>query len=140
VFRAQGSGDGVMLHDRASAAVTGTDVAAFVSDVAVAVRRSAVLGEVSYRDVAYAVDQLLGRDMLEAGHVKAYVAGAVVGHSNDGSLREFGERALADRRGLNLVGIPPANVSWWAPWARLVKWSAVDSALIVRDRDLPVWR
>lgn len=132
VFAAQGA-PGVVTVRSGGEAQPEASVASFLSDVAVALRRSVVVGAVPYRDVSYAEDQLLGRDLLAAGHSKAYAPDAVVEHSNDGNLREFGARALADRRGLNAVGIPPTHASWASALARLVKWSAVDSVLIVRD-------
>lgn len=133
VFAAQGPAGTVTVHTASATPSAGSETAAFLSDVAVALRRSVVVDEVPYRDVAYAEDQLLGRDLLAAGYAKAYAPDAVVEHSNDGNLREFGERALADRRGLNSIGIPPTHTSWVAALARLVKWSAVDSGLILRD-------
>src|SRR5690606_31114836 len=132
VFAAQGPAGVVTVHEGAPQG-EGVETASFLSDVAVALRRSVVVSEVPYRDVEYAEDQLMGRDLLAAGYAKAYAPDAVVEHSNDGDLREFGERALADRRGLNSIGIPPTHTSWGSALARLVKWSAVDTTLIARD-------
>lgn len=135
VFDAQGPAGVTTIHVNDGDTLVGVTTASFLSDVAVALRRSVVVSTVPYRDVPYAEDQLMGRDLLAAGYAKAYTPDAVVEHSNDGNLREFGERALADRRGLNAVGIPPAYTSWLSALARLVKWSAVDTALIVNDRN-----
>lgn len=135
VFAAQGPLGEVSLHGGGGDGRQ-QQAAAFLSDVAVALRRSVVAGSVPYRDVSYAEDQLLGRDLLAAGFAKAYAPDAVVEHSNDGTLREFGARALADRRGLNSIGFAPSHASWGSALARLVKWSAIDSVLILRDREL----
>src|SRR5690606_33874099 len=131
VFAAQGPLGEVSVH-RGGGDGGQEPAAAFLSDVAVALRRSVVAGSVPYRDVSYAEDQLLGRDLLAAGFAKAYAPDAVVEHSNDGTLREFRARALADRRGLNSIGFVPRRSSWVGALAGLVKWSAVDSLLILR--------
>ena len=46
----------------------------FYSDVNSAARKDILTGEVPYRDVSYAEDQLLGRDVISAGYIKAYDA------------------------------------------------------------------
>lgn len=43
----------------------------FYSDVNSAARKDILTGEVPYRDVSYAEDQLLGRDVIAAGYIKA---------------------------------------------------------------------
>lgn len=136
VFAAQGPPGLVTVHTHPATMSAGVTAESFLSDVAVALRRSIVVDRVPYRDVPYAEDQLMGHDLIAAGFAKAYAPDAVVEHSNDGNLREFGERALADRRGLNSIGIAPTHTSWGSALARLVKWSAVDTTLILRDREL----
>ena len=42
----------------------------FYSDVNSAARKDILTGEVPYRDVSYAEDQLLGRDVISAGYIK----------------------------------------------------------------------
>jgi rhamnosyltransferase len=53
-----------------------------------------------YKEVPYAEDQLLGREMIEAGHAKAFHPGAAVVHSHyDGVIGSF-RRYFDDYRGL----------------------------------------
>jgi rhamnosyltransferase len=77
----------------------------FFSDVNSAVRRSVVSSRVPYRDVQYAEDQLLGRDLIDQGFIKAYAPRASVIHSNDLSLREYDNRMFDETVGLRSVGI-----------------------------------
>ena len=58
---------------------------------------------VPFRDVAYAEDQLLARDMLDAGYAKVYRPDAAVIHSHDyGPLDEL-RRSFDEWRGLREV-------------------------------------
>ena len=107
--------------------------AAFHSDVSAAGRRALLTGAVPYRDVDYAEDQVLGRDVLAAGLRKAYAPRSVVEHSNDGTRREFGERIAADLRGLRAIGVPVAPVSRAAAFAQAVKWTILDATEIAVD-------
>ncbi len=58
---------------------------------------------VAFREVAYAEDQLLARDMLAEGYAKAYHPGAVVIHSHDYSRIEVFQRRFDEWRGLHQV-------------------------------------
>lgn len=115
-------------------------LAAFYSDVCSAARRDILLHHVPYRDVDYAEDQVLGRDLIDGGYRKAYAPGAVVEHSNDGTLREFGGRIAADLIGLRSTGTTVQPVSRFAAFKQWVKWSAMDSAQILVDRDYSAGR
>jgi len=121
--------DGTLVDEQAMR------LAAFYSDACSAARRDFVLNPVPYRDVDYAADQVFGRDIIEGGYRKAYAPGAVVEHSNDGTLREFGQRIAADLIGLRGTGVDIPAVSRSAAFKQWVKWSLVDSAQILVDRD-----
>lgn len=71
----------------------------FFSDVNACVRKSA-WERVPYRDVRYAEDQLLGREMLAAGYLKAYCPKATVFHSHSLSLLRSFQRFHDEYRGL----------------------------------------
>jgi glycosyltransferase involved in cell wall biosynthesis len=98
--------DGRPRVDRAGGPHEGKGLgrAAFFSDANGCVARAA-WERVPFRDVPYAEDQLLARDMLAAGYAKAYHPGAAVVHSHDyppAALlrRSFDEwRALAEVHG-----------------------------------------
>lgn len=81
------------------------DKVAFYSDVNSAARRSYLTGELPYKDVPYAEDQLFGRDVINAGYMKAYASRGNVLHSNDFSLREYKMRMFDETMGLRRVGI-----------------------------------
>lgn len=110
----------------------------FYSDVNSAARRDILVNEVCYRDVSYAEDQLLGRDLISAGYVKAYAPRAAVLHSNDMTLREYDDRMYDETQGLREVGID-VDVPSIAVVARMVTVGVLkDSVRILRDRDLTV--
>ena len=74
----------------------------FLSDVNCCVRRD-VLRRVPYRDVPYAEDQLLGRELVEAGYAKVFHPGAVVIHSHDYPPAAFFRRYFDEFRSLREV-------------------------------------
>lgn len=76
----------------------------FFSDVNSAVRRRA-WAEVPFRDVPYAEDQALARDMLEAGWLKAYTPFGAVYHSHDLSLPAYYRRMRDEFAGLRGIGV-----------------------------------
>ena len=81
------------------------DKVAFYSDVNSAARRSYLTGELPYQDVPYAEDQLFGRDVINAGYMKAYASRGNVLHSNEFKLREYKMRMFDETMGLRRVGI-----------------------------------
>ena len=56
--------------------------------------------EVPFREVAYAEDRMLARDMLSAGWAKAYHPAAAVVHSHDYPLRKLLRRSFDEGRGM----------------------------------------
>lgn len=81
------------------------DKIAFYSDVNSAARRSYLTGELPYKDVPYAEDQLFGRDVIDAGYMKAYAPRGNVLHSNEFKLSEYKNRMFDETMGLRKVGI-----------------------------------
>lgn len=117
------------------AASLGEDAVSFYSDVNSAARRRILTEVIPYRDVQYAEDIAFARDILSAGYRKAYAPRAVVEHSNDLRLSEYGRRIFDEAVGLRRIGAAaptPGAVGWLAHAA----WGAMrDSVRIVRDSD-----
>lgn len=105
----------------------------FYSDVNSAARRDVLVEEVPYRDVSYAEDQLLGRDLIAAGWLKAYAPRASVVHSNDMTLAEYDDRMVAETEGLREVGIDVAVPSWPVVARMVVRGVVRDQVSILRD-------
>ncbi|MGB4762511.1 MAG: glycosyltransferase family 2 protein [Candidatus Saccharimonas sp.] len=82
------------------------DFISFYSDVNSAARRSVIADDVPYKPVAYAEDQLLGRDLIDAGYIKVYAPRGAVIHSNDISLGDYKSRLFDETLGLRKSGIP----------------------------------
>jgi rhamnosyltransferase len=77
----------------------GPDAPTFYSDVNGAVAKWA-WEKVPYREVPYSEDQLLGREMIEAGFAKVYHPGAAVIHSHDYTAIDSFKRYFDEYRGL----------------------------------------
>ncbi|HEU5222603.1 MAG TPA: glycosyltransferase family 2 protein [Candidatus Lumbricidophila sp.] len=109
------------------------DAIAFYSDVNSAARRDFLVNIIQYQDVRYAEDQLFGRDVIAAGHLKAYAPRAWVRHSNDLSLSEYGHRMFDEIVGLREIGTPLVAPSSGAVLGAAARGALADSRRIVRD-------
>ena len=74
----------------------------FFSDVNGCVARWA-WEQIPYREVPYAEDQLIGREMIEAGFAKVYTADAAVFHSHDYPPAQFLRRYFDEFRAMREV-------------------------------------
>ncbi len=109
------------------------DVISFYSDVNSAARRSFLTDHANYRDVPYAEDQLFGRDVIDAGYLKAYAPRANVLHSNEIPLRDYKHRMFDETLGLRQVGVPVDKPSVKVV-ARMIAGGVVrDAKKILRD-------
>lgn len=109
------------------------DAVCFYSDVNSAARRSFLTGKIPYQDVPYAEDQLFGRDVVDAGYLKAYVPRANVVHSNDMTLAEYKHRMFDETMGLRKIGIPVPVPGKRAILKMVTRGIIRDSFNIVRD-------
>lgn len=107
VFRNLGSewGTTIFYKDKFVKKQSVYDHISFYSDANSAARRDYLTGILPYKDVPYAEDQVLGRDIIDAGYMKAYAARAIVLHSNDLKLSEYKKRTYDEIIGLRQVGI-----------------------------------
>lgn len=107
----------------------------FYSDVNSATRRDFLLNVIAYRDVTYAEDMAFARDLLVAGYRKAYQPAAVVEHSNDVTLAEYGKRIFDENLGMRRVGEGRASLSWAQAKLRAVRDVGKAGLGILRDED-----
>lgn len=128
-------GQTTVFFDNGALDAKSRSLATFYSDSCSAARRDLLLHHIPYREVDYAEDQVFGREVIEGGYRKAYAPDAVVEHSNDGSLREFGERIAADLLALRQIGTGVAPVSRFNAFKQWLRWSVIDSGRIVTDSD-----
>jgi len=110
------------------------DKIAFYSDVNSAARRSYLIGELSYKDVPYAEDQLFGRDVINAGYMKAYSPRGNVLHSNEFKLREYKMRMFDETMGLRRVGIDVKLPTIAQIAKMIIKGWIKDTLFTLRDR------
>ena len=107
----------------------------FYSDVNSATRRDFLLKVIAYRDVNYAEDMAFARDVLVAGYRKAYQPDAVVEHSNDVTLAEYGKRIFDENLGMRRVVEGRASLSWAQATLRAVRDVLRSAGRILRDSD-----
>jgi len=107
----------------------------FYSDVNSATRREHLLTVIPYRDVNYSEDMAFARDLLFAGYSKAYQPAALVEHSNDVTLAEYGMRIFDENLGMRRVGEGRTSLSWVQAKLRAVRDVVVSAGRIMRDAD-----
>jgi rhamnosyltransferase len=114
------------------------DALTFFSDVNSAVRRSA-MQTVPFRDVAYAEDQALGRDVIEAGLAKAYAPLAAVIHSHSYPPREYFARMYEEMQGLWVTTRRTIDTTLPRHGAIVLMNTLMDWLFILRDSDYRPW-
>jgi rhamnosyltransferase len=72
----------------------------FFSDVNSAARRELLVGKVPFRQINYAEDQALAKDMQAKGFIKAYSPSGAVRHSNDYTFTQYFQRKFDEYIGL----------------------------------------
>ncbi|GAB2823749.1 hypothetical protein GCM10027022_12930 [Alpinimonas psychrophila] len=107
----------------------------FYSDVNSATRRDFLLKVIPYRDVNYSEDMAFARDLLVAGYRKAYQPDALVEHSNDVTLAEYGKRIFDENLGMRRLGEGRTGLSWPQAKLRAVRDVARSAIRILRDGD-----
>lgn len=142
VFGSQGSSLALTIYsaDLVKGDDEGMRHAGFFSDVNGAVRTDVVRHAVPYRDVAYAEDQLLGRDLLLAGYWKAFAPRGEVIHSNDLTLREYRKRLFDEAVALRRIGLAGPPVSALGALLRFAKGTLMDTIRLLRDADMRPWQ
>jgi rhamnosyltransferase len=110
------------------------DAVRFYSDANSAARKQTLLGEIPYREVNYAEDQLFGEDIIEHGKLKAYAPRGAVIHSNDLRLSEYAKRMFDETYGLRKTGYKMDRPSRHLVAKMIIKGSVKDSVRILRDR------
>lgn len=141
VFAGLGMPDAITLS-RVNSLVDGKEMNAlnsFFSDVNSAIRKDLVK-TIPFRNLNYAEDQALARDMQQAGYLKAYAPAGSVWHSNEYTPLEFRMRKFDEYTGLidSINYQLPASVkSLLLGW---IKPSFTDWRFTIRDGDYSVKR
>ncbi len=135
LFAGLGNNAGTTLYfaDGSISGQASLDVLGFYSDVNSATRRAFLTEVLPYRDVPYAEDQLFGKDVIEAGYIKAYSPRAAVEHSNDLTYAEFGKRIFDETVGLRRIGFDIRPLSGGSALRMGVRGAIADTLRIVRD-------
>jgi rhamnosyltransferase len=90
----------------------GSQPLAFLSDVNASYKRSLLIGEVPFRNVPYAEDQFMARDLLSNNYEILFAPLADVFHSNDIPLRKYSKRIFDEVTGVaGAVNVPPSAFS-----------------------------
>lgn len=93
-FSGLGPASGIVVYrnDDLMQRLYGTQPLTFLSDVNASYKKSHLLGEVPFRDVPYAEDQFMARDLLARGLDIVYSPQADVLHANDINVRDYARR------------------------------------------------
>ncbi len=116
------------------------DAISFYSDANSAARKDYLVSSLPYQDVAYAEDQLFGRDIINAGLLKAYSPRGSVIHSNDLSLLEYKHRMFDETIGLRKIGLVVAVPSLKVITKLMFRGIIRDWFSILRDKDYSLKR
>ncbi len=111
------------------------DAISFYSDSNSAARKEYLTGILPYKHVAYAEDQILGRDIIDAGYYKVYAPRASVVHSNDLKLGEYKHRMFDETLGLRKIGLPMNIPSSKLIGKMIVRGVLRDARNILRDKE-----
>lgn len=137
VFNEQGSSDAITLWTRANPDQLGHYTKeSFYSDVCSAAPREFLVNTIGYRPVRYSEDYEYGKDVLDAGYIKAYNGKAVVEHSNDVLLSEYKKRIFDETYNVRVnSGAPESHLSVLYITKQIVKGVLKDAPKIATDSD-----
>lgn len=137
VFNEQGSSDAITLWTRTNPDQLGHYTKeSFYSDVCSAAPREFLVNTIGYRPVKYSEDYEYGKDIVDAGYIKAYNGKAVVEHSNDVLLSEYKKRIFDETYNVRInSGGASHPVSVLTLVKETLKASLKDAPKILRDKD-----
>lgn len=137
VFNEQGSSDAITLWTRTNPDQLGHYTKeSFYSDVCSAAPREFLVNTIGYRPVRYSEDYEYGKDVLDAGYIKAYNGKAVVEHSNDVLLSEYKKRIFDETYNVRVnSGAPESHLSVLYITKQIVKGVLKDTPKILADSD-----
>ncbi len=137
VFGGLSASDTIFIYRHKSLVTNETiaPISSFFSDVNSAIRRDLLIGKIPFRDVAYAEDQALAKDMLENGYFKAFAPLGSVWHSNEYTARQYFHRKFDEYIGLQEsvnLKLLPSKRSLLLGW---IKPTIADLKFIRRDQE-----
>lgn len=136
-FRDLGPATGVAVYrnDDLMQRLYGSQPLSFLSDVNVSYKKSLLIGAVPFRDVPYAEDQFMARDLLAKGFDIVYSPQADVLHTNDIPVREYAKRIEDELVGVSRsLSMPLAKLGIKASLKSLIVNIGHDFAYILRSR------
>ncbi|MGT2667197.1 glycosyltransferase family A protein [Streptococcus rifensis] len=136
VFNEQGVDDAITLWTRNDTDLIGKYTKeSFYSDVCSAAPRQFLVDKIGYRPVKYSEDYEYGKDILDAGYIKAYTSKSIVEHSNDILLREYRARIFDETYNIRLNSGQTQIVSLRTVFNQTFKSAVKDSFKIIKDSD-----
>ena len=94
-----------------------------------------MVNEIGYRSVPYSEDYEYGKDILDAGYMKAYNSDAIVEHSNDFLLSEYKQRIFDETYNVRRNSGVTTPISVSTVLIQFLKSSVKDAMKIVSDQD-----
>lgn len=111
-FKDLGPETGVVVYrnDELMQRFYGAQPLSFLSDVNASYKKSLLIGDIPFRNVPYAEDQFMARDLLENGYDIVYSPQADVKHANEIAPREYAKRIEDELVGVHKsLGLPLAS-------------------------------
>jgi len=137
VFNSQGPSNGLTLYMRNPNDEKGNFTEkTYYSDVCTATRREFLLKKIGYKPVNYAEDQLFGREIIDAGYIKAYNGEAFVIHSNNIALKNYKKRMFDETYAMSKISSIVTPISFVSVITRSVKGSVRDFLRIINDNEI----
>lgn len=140
VFRNLGNDDAISLYSKTSMHDKNIDFLGFYSDVNSATIKKFLLNEIPYRKADYAEDQIFGREIIQAGYIKAYNPKAKVIHSNEFKVLEYNKRMFDETMSLKRINTNLSKTTIIYEIKKLIKESIIDSIKIILDKEYSVFR
>lgn len=135
-FNEQGVADAITLWQGRDAQFIGHYTKeSFYSDVCSAAPRKFLTETIGYRPVKYSEDYEYGKDIIDAGYIKAYTAKGIVEHSNDVRLTEYKKRIFDETYNVRKNGGHSNPISYTFVFKSFLKGSLKDTKRILEDRD-----
>ncbi|MGT2847110.1 glycosyltransferase family A protein [Streptococcus massiliensis] len=136
VFNEQGVEDAITIWKRDNPDFVGKYTKeSFYSDVCSAAPREFLLRTIPYRPVKYSEDYEYGKDVMDAGYLKAYNSKAIVEHSNDVFLSQYKKRIFDETYNVRLNSGITNNISLLTVVWNSFKGTMKDAPKIFRDKD-----
>jgi len=138
VFSSLGPDHSLMIHRGSLLNQKKTDFSmpiGFLSDVNTAYRTDYLINKIPFKNVDYAEDQVIGKEILDKGYLKVYSPLGSVLHSHNYPIRKYFRRKFDEHRSIKKVLNISQNRSLTVAIREYIKETAKDVIFALRDKE-----